>query len=199
MIVDSLFGRERAGSDGVAGGFGVVGASGRGRPPEGPVGQLVHSPPGVLLEPMVMAALRACVAETGPAACFIRGVVLQIALGGGPPADGAGAGGVPDLGQVPQHDPGVVAPALEPVVARVGAQRVQGDDQVRSGSGGAQPPGPGIGRGLEREPRPVSRAGAGAFLVTPGFGPGAAVGDGVSLAVGDGEAPLLDDGDQDGF
>jgi hypothetical protein len=49
----------------------------------------------------------------------MRGVVLEVALGGGPPADGAGAGGVPDLGQVPEPDPGVVPPGLVPVLARV--------------------------------------------------------------------------------
>ncbi len=94
--------------DGVAGGFGVVAASGRCGPAEGPVGELVHLPPGVLLEPMIMTALRAGVAQAGPAARFIRGVVLQVALGGRPAADRAGAGGVPDLGQVPQLDPGIM-------------------------------------------------------------------------------------------
>src|SRR6266699_3232217 len=44
--------------DRVAGWFGVVGASGRGGPPEGPVGELVHRPLRVLLEPVVMPALR---------------------------------------------------------------------------------------------------------------------------------------------
>ena len=136
-----------------------------------------------------MATFRAPVTQARPAACLIRDVVLEVALGGGPPTDGAGAGGVPDLGQVPQPGPGVVAPALEPMVTRVGGQRVQGDDQVGPGSGGAQPPGPPGGRRLEREPRPVSRAGAGAFPAGPGFGPGAAVGDGVPLLVGDGQAP----------
>src|SRR5689334_20097977 len=142
---------------------------------------------------MVVTALRAGVAETGAAACFVGGVVLVVALGGGAPADGAGAGGVPDLGQVPEPGPGVVAFGLVPVVARVGGDRVDRDDQVRSGSGGAQPPGvisaPGwavpAGRG-EGEPR---RAGSGALAVVPGFGAGAAVPDGVSLVVGDGEAP----------
>ena len=46
---------------------------------------------------------------------------------------GAGAGGVPDLGQVPQPDPGVVAAGFVPVVAGVGGERVEGDDQVRPG------------------------------------------------------------------
>jgi hypothetical protein len=68
---------------------------------EGPVGELVHFPPGVLFEPVVMTALRAGVTKTGSPACFVRGVVLVVALGGGAAADGAGAGSVPDLGQVP--------------------------------------------------------------------------------------------------
>ena len=181
------------GLDRVAGGFGGVGPPGWGRPPEGAVGKLVDLPPGVLLEPVVVTALRAGVTQTGAAACFVGGVVLVVALGGGPPADGAGAGGVPDLGQVPEPDPGVVTFGLESVVAGVGGDRVDRDDQAGPGSGGAQPPGAisaagravPAGRG-EAEPR---RSGAGAFAVALGFGPGAAVPDGVSLVVGDGQAP----------
>src|SRR6185312_3621261 len=90
--------------DGVAGGFGGVGPAGRSRPPEGPVGKLIHFPPGVLLEPVVVTALRAGVAETGAAAGLIRGVVLKVAPGGGPTADRAGAGSVPDPGKVPELD-----------------------------------------------------------------------------------------------
>ena len=180
------------GSDGVPGGFGGVGPPGRGDPAEGAVGKLVHSPPGVLLEPVVVAALGAGVAQARAAACFVRGVVLVVALGGGATADGAGAGSVPDLGQVPQPGPGIVAAGLIPVVAGVGGDRVDRDDQVRSGSGGAQPPCAVPARravpagGSEGEPR---RSGAGALPVTPGFGAGAAVPDGVALVVGDGEAP----------
>ncbi len=55
----------------------------------------------MLLEPVVEAALGAGVAQADPSARLVRRVVLDVALGGGPPADGAGAGGVPDLGQVP--------------------------------------------------------------------------------------------------
>jgi hypothetical protein len=43
---------------GVAGGFGVVAAPGRHGASEGPAGQLVDLPPGLLLEPVVMPALR---------------------------------------------------------------------------------------------------------------------------------------------
>src|SRR5262249_50369763 len=91
-------------------------------------------------------------------------VVLEVGLGGGPAADGAGAGGVPDLGQVPEPHPGVVAGGLEPVVAGVSDRGFQGDDQVRPGSGGAQPPGA-VAAG-----RPVPAAGV---KQTPG-GPGPA-------------------------
>src|SRR5438034_8619136 len=127
--------------DGIPGGFGVVGAPGRGGPPERPGGQLVDLPARLLLEPVVVAALWAAIAQAGPAACLVGGVVLEVALGGGPLADGAGAGGVPDLGQAPEPGPGVVAAGFVAVVARVGGDRVQGDDQAGPGSGGAQPPG----------------------------------------------------------
>jgi hypothetical protein len=45
-------------SDRVAGGFGGVAPPGGRRPPEGPVGELVYFPLRVLLEPMIMPALR---------------------------------------------------------------------------------------------------------------------------------------------
>src|SRR5690348_11216693 len=90
---------------------------------------------------MVVPALRTGVAAAGASADVVRGVVVDVALGGGPPADRAGAGGVPDLDQVLQPDPGIVAAGLVPVVAGVSGQGLQGDDQVRPGSGGAQPPG----------------------------------------------------------
>src|SRR5690349_24339440 len=89
-----------------------------------------------------MPALRTAITEARPAARLERDIMFEVALAGGSAADRAGTGGVPDLGQVPQPDPWVVAPGLEPVVALLGAQGVQLDDQVRSGSGGAQPPGP---------------------------------------------------------
>jgi len=49
--------------DGVPGGFGVVGAPGWGGPAERPVGQLVDLPAGLLLEPVVVSALRRFVAK----------------------------------------------------------------------------------------------------------------------------------------
>src|SRR6266571_7307896 len=126
--------------DGVPGGFGVVAAAGRGSPAEGTVGELADLPAGVLLEAVVVPALRAAITQARPPARLVRGVVLEVGLAGGPPADGAGAGGVPHLGQVPQLDPGIMAPAFEPVVAVLGGERVQGDDQVRPVFGSSQDP-----------------------------------------------------------
>ncbi len=52
------------------------------------------------------------------------------------------AGGVPDLGQVPELDPGIVARGLEPVIAVLGGDGVQRDEQVRLPAGpGAELPG----------------------------------------------------------
>ena len=88
-----------------------------------------------------------------------------------------------------------MAAGFVPVVTRVGGDRVDRDDQVRSGAGGAQPPGAiAAGRAVpavrdEGEPGVSGRAGAGALPVAAGFGAGAAVGYSVSLAVGDGQAP----------
>src|SRR5215472_11480301 len=70
--------------DGVAGGFGVVAAPGRGGPPEGSVAELIHRPPRLLLEPVVVPALRTRIAQAGPSARLERRVVLKVALAGGP-------------------------------------------------------------------------------------------------------------------
>src|SRR5207302_7772665 len=108
--------------DGVAGGFGVVAAPGRRGPAEGSVGELVDLPSRLLLEPMIVPTFRAAVAQARSSARLVRRVVLEVAGPGGPSADRAGAGGVPDLGQVPEPDPGVVAAGLVPVLAVVGVQ-----------------------------------------------------------------------------
>jgi hypothetical protein len=48
---------------------------------------------------------------------------------------------VPDLGEVAEQDAGIVAGGLESVIALLGGDRVQGDDQVRLPRGaGGQPP-----------------------------------------------------------
>jgi len=156
------------------------------------------------------------VAHTGPAVCLVGDVVLEVAVAGWSPAGRGDTDGVPDLGQVPQLDPRVMTAGLEPVVARVQGDRVQGDQQVPlAGQAGGQPPGPvpagrpvlaGAGEG---EPWRVAVAGpAGRIVVTgrggsagrggfvppggvqavAGFGSGAAVADGVAVLVGDGEA-----------
>src|SRR5690348_9291708 len=147
-------------------------------------------------------AFGAGVAQAGPAACFVGDVVLEVALGGGAAADRADAGGVPDLGQVPQFHSGVVAAGLEPVVAVLGREGVEFDDEVGAGSGGAQPPGPRPARrpvpvlAGEAEPGPVPDPGRRLRLVpspvrgvAAGFGAGAAVEGRVPLRAGRGHAP----------
>src|SRR5271167_1817436 len=150
-------------SNGVAGWFGGVLPSRWGGPPEGGVGELVDMPPGVLLEPVVAAALRTAITQTRPAAGLVGGVVLEVAGGGGTPADGAGTGSVPDLGQVPELDPGVMGRGREPVITVLGGDRVEGDGQIRAvclGSGAQCPGAVSAGRavlagGGEGEPRAV--------------------------------------------
>src|ERR1700678_2369314 len=131
----------RRSSGGVAGGFGGVLPSRGDRPGEGTVGVLIHFPLRILLEPVLMPALRRAITQTRSTLGFIRGVVFEVALLRGATAGRAGAGGVPDLGQVPELDPRVVAGSLEPVIAGIGGDRVDADDQVRlPGDPGAQPP-----------------------------------------------------------
>jgi DUF1707 SHOCT-like domain len=128
--------------NGVAGGFGGVGAAGGGGPAEGARGGLVDGPPGVLFAPVVGAALGAAVAGAGEAAGLVGDAVVEVAAGGGAAAGGGGAGGVPDLGQVAQHDAGIVAAGPAAVVAVLDGDRLGGDDQGRlPGGGGGQPPG----------------------------------------------------------
>jgi hypothetical protein len=68
--------------------------------PDVPAGELFDHPPRILFHPVVVSALRVRVAQAGPAAGLVRNVVFEVGSGGGPPAAGAGACGVPDLGQV---------------------------------------------------------------------------------------------------
>ena len=121
--------------DGVPGRLGGVGPPGRGGPSECSVRELLDLPLWVLFELVVVAAFRAGVAQACASARLVRGVVLEVALGGGPPAHRAGAGGVPDLGQVPEPDPGIVASGPEPMVARVGGYRIKSDRQARPATG----------------------------------------------------------------
>ncbi len=114
--------------------------------------------------------------------------MLEVGAGGGPPAAGPRAGGMPDFGQVPEQDPGIVAPGLVAMVAVFGGERADLDEQVLMPGG--KPPGSvsagrsrviGLGEG---------EAGSGG---TAGFsasdGPGAAVSHGVPVLVGDRDAP----------
>src|SRR6185437_13345148 len=61
------------------------------------------------LESMITPTLWTAVAQARPPARFIRDVVLEITLCGGSAAARSGAGRVPDLGQVPELDPGIMA------------------------------------------------------------------------------------------
>ena len=171
-------------------------ASRRGRPPELARGQLLHLPAGVLFEPMVVAALGSAVTQTRPPARLVWDVVFEISLRGRPAAGRPGARRVPDLGQMPQLDPGIMPSCREPVVAVLGGDRVQRDDQVPlPGGPGRQPPAAvsarrsGPAGGGEREPGPSLAAGFRPGRLVPALGPGASVADGVSLLVGYGHAP----------
>src|SRR5690348_15412171 len=114
-----------------------------------------------------MPTLRTAITKTRPATRLVWDIVLEVPLAGGPSADRTRTGGVPDLGQVPELDSRVVTAGGEPVVAVLGAQGVQLDDQVRSRSGRPQPPGPQPARravprfGGEAEPGPVPASGRG--------------------------------------
>jgi hypothetical protein len=98
---------------------------------------LLDVPAGLLLEPVIVPTFGAAVAQARLAARLVRDIMFEVALARWPPTHRAGASRVPDLGQVPQLDPGIVAFGGEPVVAVLGAQGVELDDQVRSGSRGA--------------------------------------------------------------
>jgi len=74
--------------DRVPGGLGGVLTAGWGGPPEGTVRELVDVPAGVLLEPMVVAALRTAITQTRAATRLVGGVVLEVAGGGGAPGSG---------------------------------------------------------------------------------------------------------------
>ena len=197
-------------SDRVAGRFGAVEAAGGRLPVDSRRGGLFHLPSGILLEAVMVPALRAAITFARSAACLVGGVVLEITLGSGPAAGRGGAGGVPDLGEVTEQDAGVVAPGLVPVIALAGRDRADGDYQVPlPRDAGGQPPGAVAARramvacGGEGEPLPV-RAAAGrvvsagrartllvrsAFSVAFGCWPSAAVADGVAVLVRDRDAP----------
>src|SRR5690348_8114872 len=139
-----------------------------------------------------MSALWAAITEAGSSTRFVGRVVLEVASAGRSPADRAGTGGMPDLGQMLQLGARIMAAAFKPVVAVLGGQRVEGDQQVRPVPGGVQPPGTvaagrpvPAGRGEGESRRPWS----GALPVVLGFGTCAAVPDRVAVLVGHGHAP----------
>jgi hypothetical protein len=85
---------------------------------------------GVLFDPVVVTAGRPAVAQAGPAACFVRGVVFEVAVTGRSAAGRGDASGVPDLGQVPELCSRVVTAGLEQVITRVQGDRVELEEQV---------------------------------------------------------------------
>jgi hypothetical protein len=130
-----------------------------------------------------------------------RHVVVEVAAAGRAPAARAGASGVADLRQVPQHHPRIMTLGLMPVVAVVDGDRAEGDDQLTPpGCPGGQPPRAepagwaAIVCAGEREPRSVGAAwGIGPArrpeCLAAAVRPRAAVPDGDSALFGDGHAP----------
>jgi hypothetical protein len=114
--------------------------------------------------------------------------VLKVGSARGATAAGAGAGSVPDFGQVTEHDSGIVAPGFVAMVAVCGGERADLDEQVLVPGG--EPPGS-VSAGRSR----VIGTGKGeaGWAGTAGFsasdGPGAAVSHGVPVLVGDRDAP----------
>jgi hypothetical protein len=82
---------------------------------------------------------------------------------------------VPDLGQVSELDPGIMALGFEPMITVPGGDRVEADQQVRA------VPVPGAVC--------AGWSWSCALLVALRLGPGAAVADGVPVLVGHGHAP----------
>jgi len=154
-----------AGSDRVARRFGDVLASGWRGPPDVAAGQMLSLPPRILFHPVVESALRVPITQTRTATGLIRGAMFEVAVFGRAAAPRPGTRGVPDLGQVPQLDPGVMPGGLPPVVAVPGGDRLDVHDQAAlPGYPGGQPPAAiaarwsGLGGRGEGEP---GRAGAG--------------------------------------
>src|SRR5580693_7410057 len=107
-------------------------------PPHVPARKPLGVPPRILLHPVVMPALRVRIAQARPAARLVGNIVLKIASPGGPAAARPGTPRVPDLGQVPQHHPGIMPPGLPPVITVPGRQRPDLDQHL-PGPGGEPP------------------------------------------------------------
>src|SRR3984885_4833407 len=109
--------------DGIPSGFRDVLPSRRRGPPDVTARKLRGVPPRVLLHPVVVAAGRVPVTQTGPPARLVRNVMFEIASRGRAAAARSGTRRVPDLGQVPEHDPGIMAAGLPPVITVPAGQR----------------------------------------------------------------------------
>ena len=127
----------------------------------------------------VEAAFWVAVAQTGSSPGFVRDIVFEVAVGGGALAAGAGACGVPDLGEVPELDTGIMPLGLVPVIAAFGGDRLDVQEQVAlAGDPGGEPPAAftpagraGLAGGGEGEPGPAGRIGTVRFIwfgVLPG-------------------------------
>ena len=171
-----------------------------------PVGSCSAFQRGSCLSLVVVTALRVPVTQAGPAARLVGDVVLEVRARRWAAAARPGARGVPDLGQVPEQDPGIVTLGLVPVIAGPGGDGLQGDEQVPlPGSPGGERPGAvsagraGLVRRGEGERRRAGRIRAvfGAWFMTfrgvcpaaGGGGAGAAMADSVPVLVGHGHAP----------
>src|SRR5580692_8786787 len=141
--------------------LGRVLPSGRRGPPDVSARKLLGVPPRVLFHPVVGPALRPAITQTRSATGLIRDVMLEITSGRGPPAPRPGTPGVPDLGQVPEHHPGIMTPGLPPVIAVSGGQRPDLDQHVLLPGGEPPRPGParraGLPGGGEGERRAAGR------------------------------------------
>ena len=117
--------------------------------------------------------------------------MFEITSGRGSSAARPSTGRVPDLGQVPEHDPGIMTPGLPPVITLSGRQRPDLDQHLPLPGG--EPPRPvpagrsGVIGGGEGEPWAARR------IVPVWFassrGPGAAVPDRMPVLVGNRHAP----------
>src|SRR5580704_17973461 len=125
--------------DWVPGRLGDVLPPRRRSPPHVSARKLRGVPAGVLLGPVIMTAGRIDVAQARPAACLVGNIVLVIAPPGRAAAARPGTPRVPDLGQVPQHHPGIMPPGLPPVIAVPGGERPDLDQHLPLPGG--EPPG----------------------------------------------------------
>src|SRR5260370_13744250 len=125
--------------DGIAGRLGHILPPRRRGPPHVSAGQLLGVPPRVLFHTVVEPALCPAIAHTCSTTSLVWHIVLEITSYCGSSAARSGTPRVPDLGQVPSHDSGIVAPVMPPVIPVPGGQRPDLDQQVLLPGG--EPPG----------------------------------------------------------